>query len=813
MYICRKFNRIDMKIKLAFYLILLSLTVGFSQNKGTLKGKIIDMQTRGNLPFVNVIVVGTSIGAISDEDGAFVIKNVPLGYVKVQASSLGYLTALSEDYLVTNEKTPYILIELSQDNEQLEEVIVQSKLFKKSIESPLSRQSLGIAEIERNPGGNRDVLKVIQSLPGVASNPGFRNDIIIRGGSPVENKFYLDGIEVPVINHFQTQGSTGGPVGIINADLIRNVDFYSSAFQSNRGNALSSVIEFTQKDGNPEILNTRATLGTSDAGITLDGPINDKTTFIASVRQSYLQFLFKLIKLPFLPTYNDFQLKVNHQLSANSEIGFIGLGAIDKFRLNESVNKNVTDEEIIKRNRYILSFVPVQKQWNYTVGASYKHYAGNSMQQVVVSRNELSNNAKKYFNNTINASDLLLDYTSKETENKLRFENTSTSSNNYKLSIGFGFEQAKYSNTTFQKIANSEGVSEVNFSSELAMFKYAAFGQISKKYFHSKLGASLGFRIDGTDYNAEMLNPLNQFSPRVSLAYSLSEKLTLNASAGIYSQLPTYTILGYRDTENNLVNKNNGLKYLQANHLVSGFEFTPNNSSKISVEGFYKKYKNYPFSLRNQISLANLGADFGVVGNEEVISTSVGRAYGFEFFAQKKSFAGLYGILSYTFVVSEFKDNLNNYVPSTWDNKHLLTVTGGKKLKGNWEIGGKFRLVGGRPYTPYDIAASSTIENYDVSNQGILNYSRLNTERFKTYSQLDLRIDKTWFWKKMSLNFYVDVQNVLAGEAIEQPYLIPTLDANGNKIIDSSNSSKYVLESIENTSGTVLPRFGVIVDF
>jgi hypothetical protein len=799
--------------KVVLYLFLLNLSMVFSQNTGTLKGKVIDIQSRDNLPFVNVIVVGTSLGAISDEDGVFVIKNVPLGYVKVQASFLGYSTVFSEDYLVTNEKTPYIFIELIQDNEQLEEVIVQNKLFKKSIESPLSRQSLGIAEIERNPGGNRDVLKVIQSLPGVASNPGFRNDIIIRGGSPVENKFYLDGIEVPVVNHFQTQGSTGGPVGIINADLIRNVDFYTSAFQSNKGNALSAVIEFTQKDGNPEKINTRATIGTSDAGITLDGPINDKTTFIASVRQSYLQFLFKLIKLPFLPTYNDFQLKVKHQLSANSEISLIGLGAIDKFRLNESVNKNVTDEETIKRNRYILSIVPVQEQWNYTIGASYKHYSDNSTQEVVVSRNELSNNAKKYFNNTANASDVLLDYTSKETENKFRFENSSTLDNNYKLSIGFGLEQAKYLNTTFQKIANSGGVSEIDFSSELSMFKYAVFGQISKKYFNSKLGASFGLRLDGTDYNDEMQNPLNHFSPRISLAYSLSEKLTVNATAGIYAQLPTYTILGYRDAENNLVNKNNGLKYIQANHWVSGLEFSPNNSSKISVEGFYKNYKNYPFSVRNQISLANLGADFGVVGNEEVISRSEGRAYGFEFFAQKKSFSGLYGILSYTYVVSEFKDNLNSYIPSTWDNKHLLTVTGGKKLKRNWEIGGKFRLVGGRPYTPYDMDASSEIENYNVSNQGILDFSQLNTERFKTFSQLDLRIDKTWFWKKMSLNFYVDVQNALAGEAVEQSYLIPTLDANGNKIIDSNNSSKYVLESVENTSGTVLPRFGIILDF
>ncbi|WP_299527382.1 carboxypeptidase-like regulatory domain-containing protein, partial [uncultured Lutibacter sp.] len=187
--------------KVSLCLFLLSQIVGFSQNIGTLKGKVIDIQTRASLPFVNVIVIGTDIGAISNENGDFVIKNVPLGYVKVQASFLGYSIAVSEDYLVTNDKNPYIFIELLEDNEQLDEVVVQSKLFKKTIESPLSVQTLGIAEIEKNPGGNRDILKVIQSLPGVASNPGFRNDIIIRGGSPSENKFYLDGIEVPVINH------------------------------------------------------------------------------------------------------------------------------------------------------------------------------------------------------------------------------------------------------------------------------------------------------------------------------------------------------------------------------------------------------------------------------------------------------------------------------------------------------------------------------------------------------------------------------------------------------------------------------------
>lgn len=799
--------------KVCIWLFLLSQLVMFSQNIGTLKGKVIDIQTRASLPFVNIIVIGSNVGAISNENGDFVINNVSLGYVKVQASFLGYSIAMSEDYLVTNDKSPYIFIELLEDNEQLDEVIVQSKFFKRTIESPLSAQTLGIAEIEKNPGGNRDVLKVIQSLPGVASNPGFRNDIIIRGGAPSENKFYLDGIEVPVINHFQTQGSSGGPVGIINADLIRKVDFYSSAFKASRGNVLSSVIEFTQKDGNPDKLNVRATLGTSDAGITIDGPLGDKTTYIASVRQSYLKFLFKLIKLPFLPTYNDFQFKVKHQLSNKSELSIIGLGAIDNFKLNENVNDNVTDESTLKRNLYILSNIPIQEQWNYTVGLSYKHYGEKALQQIVLSRNEWSNNAKKYFDNTGNSTDLLLDYTSKEIENKFRFENTSALKNNYKLNFGVGFEDVTYKNTTFQKIANSSGVSEVDFSSELSMLKYNLFGQLSKSYLNYKLDVSLGFRMDGVNYNSEISNPFNQFSPRVSLSYELSEKLSLNASSGIYHQLPAYTIMGYRNSLNELVNKNNGLKFIEAIHYVSGLEYNANSTSKISLEGFYKGYSNYPFSKRDQISLANLGSDFGVIGNEEVLSISKGRAYGFELLTQKKTYNGLYYLLSYTFVKSEFQDSSNNYIPSSWDNRHLLTITGGKKLTKNWEIGGKFRLVGGQPYTAYDVEASSIITNYDVSNSGILDYSKLNTERFKTYHQLDIRVDKTWYWKKLSLNFYVDIQNLYKNETLAQPYLIPIVDENGTKVVNSNDSSKYNLEEIKNTSGNVLPRFGLILDF
>ncbi|CAL2086079.1 TonB-dependent receptor [Tenacibaculum sp. 190524A02b] len=788
------------------------LVIGiYAQDTGIIRGKVIDSKTRETLPYVNVVVVGTQKGGDTNDNGEFEIKDSPLGYQKVRVSFVGYKSVISEDYLVTKEKVPYVVIELTEDATQLAEVEVKTKLFKKTLESPLSLQSLGVAEIERNPGGNRDVLRVIQSFPGVASNPGFRNDIIIRGGATSENKFYVDGIEVPVINHFQTQGATGGPVGIMNTDLIRKVDFYSSAFPSNRGNTLSSVIEFTQKTGNPDRLNARASLGTSDAGITLDGPLGKNTTFIVSARQSYLQFLFKLIKLPFLPTYNDFQFNIKTKLSDNSELAIIGLGAIDDFEINKEVNDGVTEEETLKRNQVILNTVPVNSQWNYTVGVNYKRFGEKATQQFIFSRNEWKNKAVKYFLNQETPNNLLLDYSSKEIENKFRFENT-IKNRAFTLNLGFNLELAKYTNNTFQKVVNTTSIAEKNFSSSVNFVKYGLFGQFSKLFFKDRLGVSLGFRFDGIDYNDDMKNILNQFSPRVATTYNFTDKWSWNSSIGIYKQLPSYTVMGFRNKANELVNKQ-GLKYIESQHFVSGLEFKPNETAKITVEGFYKKYKDYPFSVRDQISLANLGADFGVVGNEEVISNSTGRAYGFEVLAQKKSYKGLYGIAAYTFVRSEFSDRTGNFIPSSWDNRHLLTITAGKKLAKNWEVGTKFRLVGGRPYTPYNYNASSIKANYDISNGGILDFARLNEARFDTYTQLDIRVDKTWYLKKYSINLYMDVQNVYASSSDRQPFLLPQEDGNGVRLTDPDDSSRYLLEEVQSTSGRAIPRIGVIVDF
>ncbi len=779
--------------------------------KSSVKGRVTDQATNIPIPFANVFIANISLGAVTDTNGYYSITNVPPGTYNITCSSVGYKNQTVNELPVTSVK-PSVVDFILEANLTLNEVTVTSSPFNKTEESPLSLRTIGSAEINRSPGGNRDISKVIQSLPGVGSSVSFRNDIFVRGGAPNENRFYIDGIEVPNINHFATQGSSGGPVGMINVNFIREVDFYSGAFPANRGNALSSVLDFKQINGNEEKYTGTAMLGSSDVGLTLEGFTGKKSNFIVSIRRSYLQLLFKALGLPFLPTYNDMQLKETIKFNNNNTLSFFGLGAIDDFVLNKSVNDGVTDTTILQRNDYFLNNIPVNNQWNYTIGAQYKIFSKHGFSTFVVSRNHLNNKSNKYRNNTDNPNDLILDYNSAEIENKLRIEKT-IFKETWKFNYGLGYEYALYTNSTFRKIEFNGSPITNSFSSKLRLNNYSLFAQAGKKLLNEKLVLSLGIRTDFSDYSASMSNPLEQLSPRFSLTYSLTEKLFLNFNTGRYFQRPPYTVLGYRDSLNTLINKTNKITYIECNHIIAGLEYNPTALSKITVEGFYKRYSKYPFLTKDSISLANLGGDFGVIGNEAATSESNGQSYGIEFFAQQKLSSSFYGILSYTFFRSEFKDKDGKYRSSSWDNRHILNLTAGKKLKKNWEVGAKFRMLGGAPYTPYNLSLSSKKEIWNITNQGLFDWNRLNEERFSLSHRLDIRIDKKWFLKKTSINVYLDIQNIYNFKSEGQAYLNVKKDSQGQPLTDPADPSSYQTYLITNEDGNILPSIGVMIEF
>jgi hypothetical protein len=791
-----------------FLFFAFCLPLSISAQTGVIKGKIVNALTNEALPFATVQVVGTTKGAQTDESGVYEITGLDAKLYAIKVTFVGFKDIEVFEIQVLNNKPTVLDFNLEESTAGLQEVVVKASPFRKTEESPVSLRTIGVTEIARNPGGNRDISKVIQSLPGVTATAAFRNDLIIRGGAPNENRFYIDDIETPNINHFATQGASGGPVGILNVTFLKEVDFFSGAFPANRSNALSSVFNFRLRDGAADKWRYTATAGTSDYGLTAEGPLSKKTTLLFSARRSVLQGLFKLIGLPFLPTYNDYQMKLKIKPNDKNEITILSLGALDQFKLDTTLRTT-------ENNAYILDQLPVSPQWTYTTGVVWKNFDKNGFWTFVASRNMLNNEAYKYPNNDERFA-RIFDYKSQEIENKLRVER-STRLGSWKFIYGVAYEFTKYNNYTFQRRNILDSVIQINYRSAFNANKFGGFAQISRKLDKDKLILSLGARVDGNDYNASMRNPFNQFSPRFSLAYALTPQLAFNFNTGIFYQLPPYTTLGYQ--QNGVFVNQDNLKYIRTSHLVGGFEYNTKFDSKISIETYYKQYANYPFLTREQISLANFGTGFGVIGNEPATSTNAGKAYGIEFLYQQRLYKGFYGIFAYTFGRSQFENPKSDLIPSAWDSRNIISATMGYQFKRGWEVGIKYRSQTGLPYTP-DAPESNIKAIWDVTGQALPNYSLLNTLRTNAFNTLDMRIDKKWYGKKITWNVYMDIQNALGATVNRSITLLDRpLDANLKPIGDAPTYTdpkgivRYKTKVIESTQGNTTPALGVQIDF
>lgn len=787
--------------RISFFILLCCLCWNVFATEYQIKGVVIDKSTRQPLEFVNVLVVGLGIGASTDANGNFLITQVPPGIYRLQASFLGYKTELTPEYWV-NHVTPYVQIELEEENASLNEVVVTASPFQKVPESPVSLRVIGLQEIEKAPGANRDISKVVQNYPGVAFSPiGYRNDLIVRGGGPSENRFYLDGVEIPNINHFSTQGASGGPVGLIDADLIRSVKFYSGAFPADKGNALSSVLDFSLRDGDMERNSLKATLGASEVSLSSNGHIGNKTSYLVSVRQSYLQALFKILGLPFLPAYTDASFKIKTRFDSHNELTLLGLGGIDRMKLNLGIEGE--DAE------YMLSYLPEINQETYTVGGVYRHYSQRHVQSIVLSQSYLNNRNVKYRDNDESSEEnLTLQLGSIEQETKLRMENTSSWSV-WKVKAGFDLNCSRYKSNEYRKVF-ANALREYDYHTDLSLWRWGMFASVDYAAPDKSFTASMGVRTDGNNYSDKMKELWRQLSPRLSVSYRLIEGLTLSGHVGLYYQLPSYTALGFKGEEGEYVNRH--LDYISVSQESLGLSWTPNENMELSVEGFYKLYGHMPFSLSDQIPLSCKGNDYGTIGNEALSSEAKGRSYGVELMFKWLLTQKLNLSSSLTIFKSEFKDGeQGSYVPSAWDNRFILNMSGTYNFPKHWSLGAKVSCIGGSPYTPYDVEKSSLVEAWNVQGRAYYDYSRYNQERLPVFGQLDVRVDKTFYLKKCMLGFYLDIQNITASK-LRQPDALMSTGQIENPFAPLSEQ-RYVMKSIRQESGTLLPTLGITFEY
>jgi len=810
----------------SFLIFVFSLSVlcSSAQSKGTILGVVTDLNSEEPLAFVKVFAENSETGAVTSFDGKYKIE-IKTGTYNLIATYDGYESLKKFNIVLNSGNAQIVNFELEKKTTELGTVEVtyngNAKAKITDMITPLSVQQLTSQEIKSNPGGNFDVSKVVQTLPGVGGSSGGaqRNDIIIRGGAPNENVYYLDGIEIPILNHFQTQGSSGGAQGILNVSFIEKLKLSSSAFDAKYDNALASTFVINQRQGNTEKFSGNIRASVTESSLTFEGPLgkNKKTDYLVSARKSYLDLLFTALDLPIRPNFSDFQFKVTNQLTPKSTITVLGLGAIDKFKF-------AATKESSLENEYLVRALPFITQWNYTVGATYKRRIKDGYYNLSLSRNMFDNQLDQ-FEDAQNDNEAFrnLKLKSQEIENKFRFD-FNKYKNGWKYSFGVMGQFVKYNTSLFNKVSNAvyddnglliKPEIAINVNSEIDFLKAGAFAQVSKSFFKKRLLVSTGVRSDVNSFTTYGMDAGRTMSPRLSAAYHLNEKLDLTASVGRYFKIPMYTSLGYKDAAGELVNKS--MDYINSNHFVLGTQFLPNDGMRITVEGFYKQYSNYPVSIANGTSLANQGSQFGSIGNEAIKSSGEGKAYGAEVFIQQKLVKNLFYIVSYTYVRSLFSGLDEEFIASAWDNQHIVSATLGYNFKKNWKLGLKYRFSGGVPYIPYDLVASQPV--YATLGNGVLDYSKLNSQRLNNFSQLDLRIDKIVNLKKVSFDFYVDLQNVLFNKRQSPPSYTFKRNADNTEFettdgqplkADGSNGQPIL---IQNESALITPTIGVIFEF
>jgi len=720
--------------KLFFTLLILLSNSLFAQTpSGDLYGRVYDFTTKQPIPFANVVVIGTNYGAATNKEGYYKINNLPVSTYQIRASVIGYNPQTKTDVVIQTGKPAEINFELVAEAIILEGVTVTSDYFRKDPLEVNSIRNFSYEEIRRSPGGFEDVIRALSILPGVAQADAGRNDLIVRGGAPSENLYLINGIEVPNINHFGTQGATGGPLSYVNLDFVCETSFSTGGFSSLYGDKLSSVLNINLRDGREDRFGGKGTISASQFGLNLEGPITDNSNFIFSARRSYLDFIFKAADFAFVPEYYDVLLKADFNPHSQDAFSFLFISAFDNVKFF-----NDTEDQRFDNSR-ILGTDQVQ----YVAGFTYRHLFTDGFFNIALSRNYVDYDSRQ--------SDSLLNpiFTnkSKEEENSLRADLVFKLSKTSEINIGGTAKLivADYDIlfptfvTTF-----SDSLPVTSLKTENTYTKFGIYTNYNSLLFN-RLTVNLGMRSD--IFTA--LNKKVYFSPRLSLSYALTDLTNINFSTGIYYQSPSYIWLEAFES-------NRDLRMIQVNQFVLGFDHRISADALLKVETFYKDYDNYPTSsIRHYLVLANTGAgyagsddNFSSFGLDPLIDAGFGKARGVELSVQKKlSDIPYYGIFSFTYSQSDYTSLDGVERSGSYDQNWIINLSGGYKINEFWEVSSKFRFASGKPYTPY---------NFD-GTQNIINY---NTRRIKSAHSLDVRVDKRWYFSGWTLITYLDIQNI-----------------------------------------------------
>jgi len=703
---------------------------------GSIRGQVIDADTQAPLAGTNVVVVGTKRGAATDLEGHFDIPNIAVGYYTLQFDYIGYAQLRKTDVIVRSERITFVRAELKLFPLEMEAITVTGGYFTEVEDQPTSAINFSFEEIRRAPGSAGDVSRIISGLPSLAKVDDQSNSLIVRGGSPVENAFFIDNVEIPNINHFPTQGASGGPIGMLNVDLIQDVNFYTGGFSSVYGDKLSSIMALTFREGNREEFDGQLDLNFAGFGGVVEGPLFlKKGSWLLSGRRSYLDFIVDVADVgsTVAPRYGDYQGKVVYDISPDHKLILLGILGDDHNSPHREVA--IENDMIVYGN---------QDLYENTTGINWR---------ALWSKRGYSNTACSYtsakfkedFYET-NTQIHLLRNRSHEQEFKFRNFNHFRLSKQH--SIEFGLE-AKRLITDYDNFyaeytdALGDTVPAFSLDEKVTAGKLGIFVNYIAKPF-LRLITTLGLRSDYFSYNEK-----STFSPRFAFSYWLTEGWSVNGSTGMFHQNLPLLLLSPNE-------ENRSLKDPVAVHYILGIEHLLSENTKFTLEAYQKDYQNLPLDSSQPalFVIDELFYRYGFFFNhEQLIDMGKASSRGIEIMLQKKLARDFYGLASASYFRTRYQDGDEIWRDRVFDNRFIFSIEGGYKPNNKWEFSLRWIYAGGPPYTPFNIEKSKQI------NRAVLDENKINQARYPDYHSLNVRFDRRFHFSGSNLVFYFSVWN------------------------------------------------------
>lgn len=697
---------------------------------------------------VRVCVLTTTRCVVSDERGKFRLTEIRAGDYQLEISAQQLPPFNSAQVSVRAGLEAQIEIALPALDGAHESVTVSDSVFVAPEEVKTSSFLVERQEIFKSAGAQMDVSRYVQSLPGVGvGSSSMRNDLIVRGGSPLENLFIVDNIEIPNINTFANLASAGGLTSILDADLIRDVNFMSGGYPAPFINRTSSVLQIASREGNRDAFSARLSMSLLTGGMILEGPLgrSKKGSWVTSIKRSF----FEAIPGAFdnsPPVIYTFNTKATYDLSPRDRIWAVNFSGIDSIHIAPKLKPTDNDPQSIDLNYGGRRFA-TGLNWQHLFGDRGVGLFGISHSEARV--NQTAKDVQRY-GLPVASTPVFYREANHEGETTLKYDLTTTAPVFGKIQAGGSFKtfRIRYDAAAPLGVDNPfsqiRDVNPFSLRKNFLAYQSGAYFQ-STRNLTSRLNLTWGGRFD----NYQILGQ-NRISPRVGLSYKMNDRLSLRASYGHYYQQPLFLVI-------ESFPQNRALTPIRSTHMVAGLTYILSPTVRLTVEAYQKDYKDYPISVQfPSFSMASAGDTFDVT---EILmpytSAGRGRARGMEFFIEKKFRGRWFAQANLSISNTKFAGLDGVRRPGAYDYPIVVNAVVGYKLTKKWDVSASFRAMSGRPYTPFNEVLSA------IQNRGIYDLSRVSGLRSPAYFRPDIRFDRTFTVRNKPLLFWVGIQNVM----------------------------------------------------